>query len=1213
MSRDVGGSKNFNYDDTIKKLLEEGRRLGTVETDCDVKIDRKPIGTRQFSNDVSKLRQEIDDQNKKTLELQNEIKQTTVKFRTSSSRPKPAFLSNMNTNNNSNNYPPVLGPYGDVTSVPLPPRQYQGTSTSEYLERALEDSQTQVKYLTRKLEESQETTEKQKVHFRTAVEELQNKLQETIAGRKHLVQLRETEMEEQEEMIQKLQTTLKELAAANQMQEQSLLDANDRMQLLEKRNQSNDKAIDRIKMLFSSHQKIKGRTYRVADNDHLSEISPEFLAENVEHAMNEMYEEIEAMRNSIMQLENELCDINQDHGREIDMLTSKQMDVAEQLKIEMNERVLEEKLNTDSAMKQVYSLQDELQQQKYVISSKDQEIRDIEKELTVITDQFEELKSHYFDDKESLQSKLLDTENELSSTKQTNETYKSECERLKKQLSDSQENFLRTNEDLKSEREQRRNLWIKENELSKEITEIRQQLEEKSSEIASLKDKNSELQVELSTQVVEKVREAEVVERSKADRKISELNEDMTRLRDELSRTKATLESTERQISDVMVERSDTLKIIQDKDLQLERISSQCNTAERRLSETTEARKHIEEKWEKLYKEYNEISQKWRKNQTENEKMKNLLDEKEKLVMTLQLRVENMTTEALKVAKEIEEVKVERSRLNVEVKEKSRDLDQIRNQLTVNEKSVSDYENRIGELIQEKNKVDSKARITEDENRELKRDLEQLDKDLGEARLQITTLLEEKDEIKRQKIDFESKSKSVSDKLKKQLRHMKRNLQDAEASLKTIKSVDGRAAKIAENMQKEVTDKRSVIDTLQSELSKTLDKLTELERGNKNLKSEVEISTEKYDEMENTRQKLETDLKQSKKTEKGYKLAVERLEKGLEKAAIRNSAAQATIAQQEKDIAQLHIQHNLQMMNKRPGTQIQAPDQPSTINTLYQPTIAQPGTNVAQSMLARLIMNMKSQPAMNDVTNQMGNPTKVPSAENVPRNSENPPGNDTVTSDMYKVLSEVKEHLAKLEKSPVKKRSPVKKKTRKSKDLEERLIEFDSESSELPVVTMASEMSSMGSLSLLQSATMGSTMKDSLTTSPYKPDETHTSGGAIERHPSPVSELLRPPDTRLKRELFSLQRKSPKKVLHDNTDSNSGTSDNSSDIPVSNTAALKNAITNTAEDLCRQLQDRLEGLSKMGGKLKQQNKMTERMIQKQDEKIQKVRGGMKFR
>jgi len=65
--------------------------------------------------------------------------------------------------------------------------------------------QYQVEYLHRKLEESKETAKKQKEHFRGAIEQLQNKLQDTLAGRKQLLDLRSREMQEQEEMIHKLQ------------------------------------------------------------------------------------------------------------------------------------------------------------------------------------------------------------------------------------------------------------------------------------------------------------------------------------------------------------------------------------------------------------------------------------------------------------------------------------------------------------------------------------------------------------------------------------------------------------------------------------------------------------------------------------------------------------------------------------------------------------------------------------------------------------------------------------------------------------------------------------------------------------------------------------------------------------------------------------------------------------------------------------------------
>lgn len=91
---------------------------------------------RQLSDGVSRLKDEIDEQNRKTMELQHEIKRATENFRSSVTRP--TFLSNMNSNNNniaSSRRPTTGGGFRDY-SVP-----YEGTNTTEHVERALEDSQ----------------------------------------------------------------------------------------------------------------------------------------------------------------------------------------------------------------------------------------------------------------------------------------------------------------------------------------------------------------------------------------------------------------------------------------------------------------------------------------------------------------------------------------------------------------------------------------------------------------------------------------------------------------------------------------------------------------------------------------------------------------------------------------------------------------------------------------------------------------------------------------------------------------------------------------------------------------------------------------------------------------------------------------------------------------------------------------------------------------
>jgi len=68
--------------------------------------------------------------------------------------------------------------------------------------------QAQVEYLTNKLDNMKRSMDEQKDRFRLAVEELQAKLHDTVAGRKKLIELRQQDMQKQEETIHRLQVCL---------------------------------------------------------------------------------------------------------------------------------------------------------------------------------------------------------------------------------------------------------------------------------------------------------------------------------------------------------------------------------------------------------------------------------------------------------------------------------------------------------------------------------------------------------------------------------------------------------------------------------------------------------------------------------------------------------------------------------------------------------------------------------------------------------------------------------------------------------------------------------------------------------------------------------------------------------------------------------------------------------------------------------------------
>lgn len=126
-------SKSMSIDWQIKKLTPWLKCQ--ILTFCYVHPDTRPQ-PRQISDDVSRLKDEIDEQNRKTMELQSEIKRATENFR--SSMPRQTFFSNMNHNNN--NAAPLMRPStgGGYRDYSAP---YEGTNTKEHLERALEDSQ----------------------------------------------------------------------------------------------------------------------------------------------------------------------------------------------------------------------------------------------------------------------------------------------------------------------------------------------------------------------------------------------------------------------------------------------------------------------------------------------------------------------------------------------------------------------------------------------------------------------------------------------------------------------------------------------------------------------------------------------------------------------------------------------------------------------------------------------------------------------------------------------------------------------------------------------------------------------------------------------------------------------------------------------------------------------------------------------------------------
>lgn len=112
-------------------------------------VESRPVAPIQpgFTKEVQELKQEIEEQNKKTVLLQNEIKTATDACRSNPAAYKsdlfrPSLSSlNSNSNNNTNQMiPPLSHPLTSSSDVGIGNHQSL-TSSNEHLRNALESSQ----------------------------------------------------------------------------------------------------------------------------------------------------------------------------------------------------------------------------------------------------------------------------------------------------------------------------------------------------------------------------------------------------------------------------------------------------------------------------------------------------------------------------------------------------------------------------------------------------------------------------------------------------------------------------------------------------------------------------------------------------------------------------------------------------------------------------------------------------------------------------------------------------------------------------------------------------------------------------------------------------------------------------------------------------------------------------------------------------------------
>lgn len=234
-------------------------------------------------------------------------------------------------------------------------------------------------------------------------------------------------------------------------------------------------------------------------------------------------------------------------------------------------------------------------------------------------------------------------------------------------------------------------------------------------------------------------------------------------------------------------------------------------------------------------------------------------------------------------------------------------------------KKMKIREKRIKELETEKQKTGEEIEVKTQEIGIIQQEKETLFKELKESRYEVANVTEEKDSLKK---DLESQKYQLEKtigKLQYRLKTAEHDLQLAQKALRKRETVDNTAVKVADKMQKEVTAKRSLVDTLQSKVRWLEDQIDTLIKGKTSLENDKDRLKTSLNKTLIQNQQLASELEVANSRTHELRNHVNKLESSLEKllrgqkreAVVRNATTQAQVELFEQEMTRMKLRHQL--------------------------------------------------------------------------------------------------------------------------------------------------------------------------------------------------------------------------------------------------------------------------------------------------------------
>ncbi|XP_063955162.1 coiled-coil domain-containing protein 158-like [Lytechinus pictus] len=793
------------------------------------------------------------------------------------------------------------------------------SATEVLLRKQLSDAKAEITVLNEQLKNAENSSDQQKAQFRSAIEELQARLNETIVGRDSVLDLRKKESEGQEKMIAQLQKSVKDLDAVNRQQEKNLLEVNQRADSAQQTASTCSAALQQIRSLLSSQPPYpKGSLPYLSPSrpgeDVARALPPSHVVRLVEEGLRGRSEAIRELERSAEGSRRELAAARKDAEDKIRTLSADNREKILHVTEDHNKQLESLTERATNARQQAAGLQTqlaELQEQ----STKQLSLKTME--LATLTGQYEALKKEAETEKHRSLQKIDDLTAELDSNRNNMEAAREEISRLQLQVADANLTLQSNKETLSSLHAQLKDEKEKTGELrsheGQRLTNIQRELEARSLEVRHMQEMLETHKEQAQALLRQKIVEVQCEEQKKAVDKTSQLLADLEAQRSESNRLSLELVKKTADLEQSNQSRDRLTVVLEETSAKLEELQTTHEDLAKQLAEKTkminiltQERDHYHQMSLERIKELDSatsLQNRLQSQVTEREHEYQMMHQ-EKINLTRVIESnERISSDARKEKDSLIKLMDEKTKQYEEVKGVKDDLNR---KLKVREK-------RIGSLELEVKTLSEAVKENHGEVEKVIEGKEGLLEELKTCQHKVTRLTSEREILETRYHDLEASQEKTRSSLQLRIQGLEHDLQMTLQALRATKSADARAVDIANSVQQDLLSKRNQVDSLQIRIHALEESLGTAIKEKSFLESEKARLEDQVSKLKGQMERFQRKLKSLADKRTSQKDMATKLETALEKAALKHTDAQRLIEEQEQAIAKMTLRHQLEV------------------------------------------------------------------------------------------------------------------------------------------------------------------------------------------------------------------------------------------------------------------------------------------------------------